>query len=651
MERIVKILLLEDNLNDAKLIHYQISKDTVKHQFKHVSEYNDFSKAIDEYIPDIILSDYNLVGFTGMDALELAKQKCPLTPFIIVTGTIDEETAAETIKKGASDYVVKERLTRLSSAMKNALELKDEKEKRAIYREKLRISEERYKLAIEGSQDGIWDWDLITNRVYFSSRWKSMLGYKDHEIKNSYNSWEDLLHPDDKKLTLATLKRHLEKETSSYKIKFRLKCKDGSYKWVFARGKAMYDQNGNPYRIAGSQTDISERKLMENALIKSKEKAEESDRLKTAFLSNMSHEIRTPMNGILGFAGLLKEPKLNTDEQNKFINLIEKSGMRMLNIINDIIDISKIEAGLMKIHKKNSNINEQIKYIYTFFKPEVEEKGLKLTFNNTLPSEEAIIFTDREKVFAIITNLVKNAIKYTNNGSIEFGYNRKGAQLEFYVKDTGIGIQKERLEAIFERFIQADIVDKMALQGAGLGLSITKSYIEMLGGNIWVESEEGLGSTFYFTLPCHTEKSEKKPIDNEVTQNKVGLTIPSQVLGLKILIAEDDEISTSLLTIVIKKFSNKIIKATNGFEAIEACRNNSDIDLILMDIKMSEMDGYEATKQIRKFNKDVIIIAQTAYGLAGDRKKALNSGCDDYISKPINTSALLTLIQKHFHKQ
>ena len=246
---------------------------------------------------------------------------------------------------------------------------------------------------------------------------------------------------------------------------------------------------------------ISERIVLIKDLTVAKEKAEESDRLKSAFLANMSHEIRTPMNGILGFAELLKDPNLSGDEQLDYIRIIEKSGTHMLNIINDIVDISKIEVGLMKIEMRESNVNEQIEYIYNFFKPEAEAKGLNLLFKNSLPAKEAILKTDREKVYAILTNLVKNAIKYTNKGSIEFGYTRKVNCLEFYVKDTGIGIPKGREEAIFERFIQADIGDINARQGAGLGLAIAKSYIKMLGGKIWVESEEGVGSTFYFTIP------------------------------------------------------------------------------------------------------------------------------------------------------
>lgn len=248
-------------------------------------------------------------------------------------------------------------------------------------------------------------------------------------------------------------------------------------------------------------SNITLQKLAEIELMSAKERAEESDRLKSSFLANMSHEIRTPMNGILGFSGLLKNPRLSIEKQQKYIDIIEKSGLRMLNIINDIIDISKIEAGLMNTIIQPSNVNEQLEYIFTFFKTMVEEKGMKLILKEGLPADESIINTDTEKLYAILTNLVKNALNYSTNGEIEFGYHKKNDVLEFYVKDTGIGIPEDRLDAIFERFIQADIDNKMALQGAGLGLSITKAYVEMLGGKIWVESKQDLGSVFYFTLP------------------------------------------------------------------------------------------------------------------------------------------------------
>ncbi len=382
-------------------------------------------------------------------------------------------------------------------------------------REALLESERRWQFALEGNQDGVWDWNLKTNEVFYSKQYKAMLGFEEHEIVASLDEWSRRVHPDDIQTCLSDIQMHLDGKAQFYSNVHRVLCKDGIYKWILDRGKITdFSDTGQPLRMVGTHTDLTERITFENELKSAKEKAEESDRLKSAFLANMSHEIRTPMNGILGFAGLLKEPDLTGEEQQAYIQVIEKSGVRMLNIINDIVDISKIEAGLMKLYMKESNMNEQIEYMYTFFKPEVEAKGIQFSFKNALPANEAIIKTDREKVYAILTNLVKNAIKYTEKGSIEFGYTKKtdkeDVKLEFYVKDTGIGIPKDRREAIFERFIQADIADEMARQGAGLGLSISKAYVEMLGGKIWVKSEEGVGSTFYFTLPyneCNTDFS------------------------------------------------------------------------------------------------------------------------------------------------
>ncbi len=286
-----------------------------------------------------------------------------------------------------------------------------------------------------------------------------------------------------------------------------------------------------------------ERKKAEQEATKAKEKAEESDRLKTAFLNNMSHEIRTPMNGILGFARLLRKTNLTSEKQQNFIEIIGKCGERMLDTINNIIDISKIEAGLMSVYISESNINMQIEFLYEFFTPIAKNKGVQLSFDNGLPSNEAIIKTDSGKINSILTNLVNNAIKYTDEGSIEFGYVLKSdsepgstepsrsAELEFFVKDTGIGIPKDRLDEIFERFIQADIEDKHAFQGSGLGLTISKSYVEMLDGKIWVESEEGLGSIFYFTIPYIVDSEDKNVINNAVPadDNEVKIKKPENI--------------------------------------------------------------------------------------------------------------------------
>ncbi len=654
MESSVRILLLEDNPNDAELIHHQISKNAIKFQFKHVSDFDGFDKAIDDYIPDLILSDYNLGGFTGLDALELAKRKCPLIPFIIVTGTINEETAAETIKRGAWDYVVKERLTRLGSAMNNALQLKEEKEKRVIDREKLKISEERFRKMIDNMPSGVAIYKAIDNANDFEF---IGLNKKFEEITNSSKN-EIIGHTLLEKFPnmkngpfIKSLKKISKDGINIYLPPFFYKD-DQRQGW---RENYIYKlASGEIIAIFNDVTDIKEveeqLKKQNIELLEAKEKAEESDRLKSSFLANMSHEIRTPMNGILGFAELLKDPGLTGKEQQEYIRIIEKGGARMLNIINDIVNISKIESGQMEVNIEESNINEHIKYIYSFFKTEIEAKGIQFSIKNALPSKEIMLKTDREKVYAIMTNLVKNAIKYTEKGSIEIGCKKQRECIEFYVKDTGIGIPNNRQEAVFERFVQADIADKMALQGAGLGLSISKAYVGMLGGKIWVESQEGKGSIFYFTLPYPSETVKESSNIRQPAEEILRPADAAPIKKLKILIVEDDESSEQLISIAVRDFGKEIIYARTGTEAVEACRNTPDIDFILMDIRMPEMDGNTATRLIRKFNKNVIIIAQTAYALSGDKEKAIAAGCNDYLSKPIKVMEFKRLIVKYFEK-
>ena len=382
-------------------------------------------------------------------------------------------------------------------------------------------------------------------------------------------------------------------------------------------------------------------------LLNAKEHSEESDRLKSAFLANMSHEIRTPMNGILGYAELLKQPNLSLADQKQYINVIEKSGKRMLNIVNDIVDISKIESGVMEVNKSNTNINNQIENLQAFFKLEADKKGLQLIYKNTLAFQEAIIFTDSLKLNGILTNLIKNAIKFTDIGSVEFGYELKHRDelkmLEFYVKDSGHGIPHDRQDAIFGRFIQADISNKSAYQGAGLGLSISKAYVEMLGGKIWFESEPEKGSVFYFTIPYDLVPFIENPIKKEIKEKTKITPAPN----LKILIVEDDEGLEFLLTEAVKDYCNEPLIARDGLEAVDICSKNPDLDLILMDIRLPKMDGYEATSEIRKFNQKVPIIAQSACVFFSEQEKAIEAGCNDFVSKPIDYAVLRKIIEKN----
>ena len=464
-----------------------------------------------------------------------------------------------------------------------------------------------------------------------------------------FNSLKDLLQRDLSKGSYVShnkrdeFKTLLQKHGEITNFESEWFTKNGEIITVLEGARAIKNRNGEIIRFDGTVQDITDKKKIEKALVKAKEKAEESDKLKSAFLANMSHEIRTPMNGILGFSSLLKEPGLSGKQQSKYIALIEESGARMLDIINDLIDISKVESGQMEIYISEVNISEKVRFIVDFFQPEAEKKGLSLTCSNPKEQSDIIVKSDKAKFNAILTNLVKNAIKYTNKGTIAVSYEQVGDYIHIHVKDTGIGITDSRLNAVFDRFVQADSSISSNYEGAGLGLAISKAFAEMLGGEIWLESKIKVGSRFSFSIP------NKRTIQKKKNENYQGTIKDNNAKKkIKILIAEDDLTSDLLLSTLIKEISKEILHATTGKEAIEICKQNPDIDLILMDVRMPEIDGYNATREIRKFNKDVIIIAQTAYALQGEIQKAKDAGCNDFISKPLKKITLLELINKYF---
>ncbi|HUW06943.1 MAG TPA: response regulator [Williamwhitmania sp.] len=396
-------------------------------------------------------------------------------------------------------------------------------------------------------------------------------------------------------------------------------------------------------RTADLSAEIEVRKRTEADLIVAKEKAEESDRLKTAFLHNISHEVRTPMNAIIGFSGFLSDPALASEKQVQFIDIITQSCYQLLGIITDIISIATIEAGQESTAEEKVDLNMVMNQTYEHFQPKCQSKGLTLVSENILLHDEVLIMSDEAKLLQILTKLLDNAIKFTKEGYVNFGYSVKEREIEieFYVEDTGIGISPEMQQEIFKHFSQVESTGAREFGGSGLGLSISKAYVELLGGRVWLKSELGKGSTFYFTIP-HKKTIAKIAADNQ----PIGGAKADANITKTLLIAEDEESNYMLLEEILSNLNLNLVWAKNGVEAISICKEQ-EIDLILMDIKMPVMDGFEATMKIKDFNPNMPIIAQTAYSTDFDRNKAFGCGCTDYISKPFKMDFIISKIKEN----
>jgi PAS domain S-box-containing protein len=414
---------------------------------------------------------------------------------------------------------------------------------------------------------------------------------------------------------------------------------DGTKHWSLSTMIPLIDNAGKVSGLVGIGHDITERKHVVEELIKAKEKAEESDRLKTAFLHNISHEIRTPMNSIVGFSALLSEPVLDEKTQQTYIENIMESSNHLLAIINDIVDISNIEANLVKLTKSEIDLNKSLKSICNQFRPKADEKRITLECESRISDSDASVITDSTKLTQVISNLISNSLKFTNKGYIKVICDKQSDFLQFSVSDTGIGIPPEQYSKIFERFYQVQNSVSRIYEGTGLGLSISKAYVELMGGKMWLSSEPGKGSTFSFTIPYEKQISASLPFIEKTVRE-------SSVFQQKktILIAEDTDTNYKLITFFLSGPNITLIRACNGKEAVEKALLEKNIDLILMDIKMPEMDGYTAVRLIREAKITTPIIAQTAYG--DDMVRAIESGCNGFISKPFDKKSLIKVLSE-----
>ena len=502
-------------------------------------------------------------------------------------------------------------------------------------KEKVEESEDKLKLIANNLVNGMLyqvvsidenkrKYNYVSDAVY------KFYGCTAEEVLNNPNLIYDRIHKDDieefKKNEIKSIK-----EQTIFKSKARVINPDGSIRWSYYVSRPRIIDG--LIHWDGIEFDITEQKKIENELLIAKESAEESNKLKTEFLNNMSHEIRTPMNGILGFSDLLNTPNLSNEKKQSFIGIIQSSAKQLLNVIDDILEISILETKQVKIVESKVCLNELLVDLFLVFDIKSKENKTPIYLKKGLTDKQSTIFVDKTKLVKVISNLIENALKFTSNGYIEIGYVLNNEKIDIHIKDTGIGIDKEKHELIFERFSQAEVELSKKVGGLGLGLSIVKENVELLDGKIRLESIKNEGSTFIVSIP-YKPVFENKP--NETNNQPI------------ILIAEDEEVNYLYVETLIKdvlKLDYNVIHAKNGQEAVEMCRKYSTIELVLMDLKMPIMNGYEALKEIKKIRPDLTIVAQTAYSTTDVKNDVSSTGFDDFISKPINSDIFAKIIE------
>ncbi|OKH36881.1 hypothetical protein NIES2119_15800 [[Phormidium ambiguum] IAM M-71] len=541
-------------------------------------------------------------------------------------------------------------------------ELEQEIRDRKQIQEILRESEQRYHLTLESVNEGIWDWRIKTNAIYFSPQWKTMLGYQDSEIPNEYSSWDELVHPDDVQLILDSVVEYLNSGSNEpYSWEFRMRHKNGSYRWILSRGRVVErDAENQPIRLVGSHTDLTDRKQAEIELQIAKETADAANKAKSEFLANMSHELRTPLNGILGYAQILMSSKSLGSPDLNSAKIIHQCGSHLLTLINDILDFSKIEARKLELYPSQFHFGSFLEEVSQIFYLKAEQKSISLIcqFDSSLPNN---VQADEKRLRQVLMNLLSNAIKFTDRGGVTFKVqltksvalkpNSKQLNtintIRFQIEDTGVGISEEQMQKIFQPFEQVGNTQKMA-EGTGLGLAISLKIVEMMGSKIQVTSQLNAGSQFWFDLDLPSAHNwEELTVQPQDTLRAIA---GYQGTKLTILVVDDKWENRSVLVNLLTPLGFEMLEAANGQAALKQI-NSYQINAIITDLLMPEMDGFELIHYLRSQPQfqNLVIIVSSASVFPSAQNKSLDFGANAFLSKPIQVNELLLLLQKHLN--
>lgn len=631
------ILLIDDSAQNVYAVA-RILRDASYNIIDASNAAEGLEKALNEK-PDMIILDVQLPDQNGLDLCRKMKANPALQgiPILMTSAAfVEGRDKAHGLDSGADGYLATPFTPlELVATIRSLLRVK-------AVEAALRASEERYELAMQAMNDGLWEINYNEDNVLFSTRYKSQLGYTHAEFPDDVDFAFRLVHPDDVETTKKALNKVLTGEAPEYRALFRMRHKDGSWRWVDSRGAPVKNEQGEIVRIVGGHSDVTEQKLLEKELTEARVKAENANIAKTEFLTNMSHEIRTPMNAIIGLSHILSTTEL-TDKQKEFITTLQLSAESLLELINDMLDIARIEENMVEFENLPFSLNEFLDNILSMLSVKAKEKKLelKVIYNGKVSKR---FLGDTLRMQQVLVNIINNAIKFTLKGSVKIEVTEKTeasgiSKLAFKVIDTGIGIPQDKLYKIFDKFTQVDSSITRKYGGSGLGLSISKALVDKMGGNIHVSSLEGKGTVFTINIPLEVDGSSH---NTQIAKNNDAS--PQGTTERHILLVEDYKPNVLVATTLLSNFGYSYDVAIDGAEALEKLKTNN-YDAVLMDVQMPVMDGYEAARQLRAWEKEnnkkpIPVIAMTAHALTGDKEKCLAAGMTDYISKPFNANEL-----------